>query len=116
MEGVEDGGEGAVAREGVLLKPGGVAGRIVEGFAGGLHEIDAQQADSGDGGDEQNGGANGTEPAPGGVDGMAEDVGEPQSEVTAWFIVFEYPGTRTGGRDEARPAVSLIGSGCHDAL
>ena len=47
---------------------------------------------------------------------MAEDVGEPQSEVTAWFIAFEYPGTRIGRRDDARPSVTLIGSGCHDGL
>ncbi len=101
MEGVEDGGEGAVAREGILLEPGSVAGGVVEGFAGGLNEIDAEQADSSDGSDEQNSGTNGTEPAPGGVYGMAEDVGESLLEAMAWFIrvAFVCPGTRTGGRD-----------------
>ena len=100
MEGVEDGSEGAVAREGILLEPGSIACGVVEGFAGGLNEINAEQADNGDGGNEQYGGANGTEPAPGGVDGMAEDVGESLLEATAWFIrvAFECPGTRTGGR------------------
>ena len=99
MEGFEDGSEGAVAREGILLEPGSIAGGVVEGFAGGLNEIDAEQADSGDGDNEQNGGTNGTKPTPGGVDGMAEIVGETLLEATAWFIriAFECPGTCTGG-------------------
>lgn len=100
MEGVEDGSEGPIAWEGVLLEPGSIAGGVVEDFAGGLNEIDAEQADNSDGCDEQYGGANGTKPAPDGVDGMAENVGESLLEATTWFIrsAFECPGTCTGGR------------------
>lgn len=118
MEGVEDGGEGTVTREGILLEPGGVTGGIIEGFAGSLNEIDAEQANNGDGGDEQNGRANGTEPTPGRVDRMAENVGESRSEMTARFtgVAFERAGTCAGGCDEARPAILLFGSCCHATL
>ena len=133
MEGVEDGSEGAVAREGILLEPGSIACGVVEGFAGGLNEINAEQADNGDGSNEQYGGANGTEPAPGGVDGMAEDVGQSLSEAMGtttrlsrpcspptlygrfWGVVFEYVCT-AARRDKARSSAAFVGSCCHDAL
>lgn len=118
LEGVEDGGERAVARQGVLLEPGGVAGGVVEDLAGGLDEIDAEQADKSDGGDEQDGCAHGTEPAPGGIDGMAEDIGDSLPEAMPGFVrvTFECPGTRTVGSDKARPSAAFVGACCHDAL
>ncbi len=86
LEGVEDGCERAVARQSILLEPGGVAGGVVEDFAGGLNKIDAEQADDGDGGNEQDGGTHGAEPSPGGVHRMSKDVGERLAEAMAGFF------------------------------
>ncbi len=136
LEGVEDGCERAVARQSILLEPGGVAGGVVEDFAGGLNEIDAEQADGGDGGNEQDGGTHGTEPSPGSVYRVSKDVGERLAEAARAAIG---PGVRRartgaspartlydgcgcivfgrgGGRDQSRACTLFVGWCCHDAF
>ena len=58
------------------MYPGGIAGGVVERFAWCLDKIDAKQADDGDSGDEQNGGAYRTQPAPGCINRVPQHVGE----------------------------------------
>ena len=136
LKGVEDGCERAVARQSILLEPGGVAGGVVEDFAGGLNEIDAEQADDGDGGNEQDGGTHGAEPSPGGVHRVSKDVGERLAEAARAAIgpavrraragasptrtLYDGCGCivfgRGGGRDQSLPYTLFVGSCCHDAF
>ncbi len=83
LERVENGSERAIARQSILLYPGGIASRIVERFTGRLHKVDAKQTDNGNGGDKQNGGTHRTKPAPGSVNWMPQDIGEPLAQVAA---------------------------------
>src|SRR5579859_1797045 len=108
LEGVENGSERAVARQGILLHPGGIASRIVERFAGSLNEVNAEQANDGNGGDKQNGGAHRTEPAPGCVNRMPEYIGKSLADVTVrpTCVVF----TRGNGSRDCRDAIDRVRS------
>lgn len=103
LERVENGRERAIARQGGLLHPGSIVGRIVERFTGGLHKVDAEQADDGDSGDEQDGSAHRTEPAPGRVNRIAKYIGDALAEVATRpaCIVFRCASSGASGGDRS---------------
>lgn len=88
LQRVEDGRERAVARHGVLLNPGGIAGRVIQHFAGSLDKIDTQQANDGNGGNEQDGGTHRAKPSPRRIHRVTQSVSQTLAEAMARYIVF----------------------------
>lgn len=124
LQTIKDGRERAVTRQGVLLNPTGVAGRVVKHLARSLHKIDAEQADDGNSSNEQNSGTHRTEPSPRGVHRMPQPISKTPAEMMAGRIVFGRAGAivhvfgRASSRGcyQSRPSIALTGSCCHVAL
>src|SRR5579859_2603045 len=111
LEGVEDGRERAIAWQGILLYPGSISGGIVERFARRLHKVDAEQADDGDGRDEQNGGAHRTKPAPGSVNRMPQHIGESLAKMAARLFSVVVTRASAGAAGRNRSGASRSGYG-----